>query len=56
MFFCSCLPKISDFLKVKRSVKVQNEFFVVELRGKSPTNPDYMQRLFWLFFFQGSLT
>ena len=39
---------------LKRPEDVQNEFVAVE-RGKSPTNPDYMRRLFWLFCFQGSL-
>ena len=53
MFFCSCLWKMFGFLKLPE--ELQNEFVAVE-RDKSPTNPDYMQRLFWLFCFQGSLT
>ena len=36
---------------LKRPEDVQNEFVAVE-RGKSPTNPDYMQRLFCFFFFK----
>ena len=53
MFICSCLWKMFGFLK--RPEDVQNEFVAVE-RGKSPTNPEYMQRLFWLVCFQGRLT
>ena len=53
MFFCSFQWKMFGFLK--RPEDVQNEFVAVE-RGKSPKNPDCMQRLFWLFCFQGSLT
>ena len=46
MFFCSCLRNMFGFLK--RPEDGQNEFVAVE-GGKSPTNPDYMQHLFWLF-------
>ena len=38
---------------LKRPEDVQNEFVAVE-RGKSPTNPDCTQRLFWLFCSQKS--
>ena len=53
MCFCPCLWKMFGFLK--RPEIVQNDFVAVE-RGKSPTNPDFTQPLFWLFCFQGSLT
>ena len=44
------------FCFLKRPEDVKNEFVAVE-RGKSPTsNPDYMQRLFGLFCFQGNFT
>ena len=35
---------------LKRPEIVQNDFVAVE-RGKSPTNPDFTQPLFWLFSF-----
>ena len=46
MFFYPCLWKMFGFLK--RPENVQTEFVEVE-RGKSPTNPDFTQPLFWLF-------
>ena len=38
------------FGSLKRPEDVQNEFVAVE-RGKSPTNPDYMQCLFLVVLF-----